>query len=255
MKKCIYLILAGMMFSLGVLAQTNPKLAVKVYKRDTLFNCIAADSLGNVYTASSQKGIFKFDGSQWKDWAGGNGSVGLRKCFMKHMAGGKEGVWLTHSGFSLSVTGGGPPTFYANATGGVEYIPASHPGQRTKYQGRAILTRRLMQGPSTKSGLAIAIDKNGTVWSATNYADSQRYYYYDGISVTPDRYYYSPGGLTFKTSNGNGFDTVVAGMPWPAGINVSIGTDNKTDSWSIGKRRTARAVGEFGQYAGFGRNF
>lgn len=243
MKKCIYFILAGMALTLGAHSQTNPKLAVKVYKRDTLFNCIAADSLGNVYAASSQKGIFKFDGSQWKDWTGGNGSVGLRKCFMKHMAGAKEGVWLTHSGFTLSVTGAGPSTFYANATGGVEYIPAAHPAQRVKYQGRAILTRRLTQGPSTKSGLAIAIDKNGTVWSAANYADSQRYFYFDGITTTPDRYYYSPGGLTFKTATGAGFDTVVNGMPWPAGINVSIGTDGKTDTWSIGKRRVARAVG------------
>lgn len=243
MKRCIYFILVGMAVSFSAWSQTNPKLAVKVYKRDTLFNCIAADSLGNVYAASSQKGIFKFDGSQWKDWTGGNGSVGLRKCFMKHMAGAKEGVWLTHSGFTLSVTGAGPATFYANATGGVEYIPATHPAQRVKYQGRAILTRRLTQGPSTKSGLAIAIDKNGTVWSAANYADSQRYYYYDGITVTPDRYYYSPGGLTFKTASGAGFDTVVNGMPWPGGINISIGTDGKTDTWSIGKRRVARAVG------------
>jgi pimeloyl-ACP methyl ester carboxylesterase len=230
--------------SLYSIAQSNPKLAIKVYKRDTLFNCIAADSLGNVYTASSQKGVFKFDGTVWKDWTGGSGAAGVRKSFMKHMAGGREGVWLTHSGYVLTVTGGGsPPISYNNANGGVEYIPAAHPAQRVKYQGRPIIARSLVKGPATKSGLAIAIDKNGTVWSGTNYADSQRYYFYDGFTVYPDRYYYSPGGLTYKTAGGAGFDTVVAGMPWPAGINISIGTDYQTENWSIGKRRTVRAVG------------
>jgi hypothetical protein len=243
MKQCNLLIVL-VLLSLNLAAQTNPNIAIKVFKRDTLFNCIAADSLGNVYVASSQKGIFKYDGSVWKDWTAGSGAPGVRKSFMKHMAGGREGVWLTHSGYVLTVTGGGsPPISYNNANGGVEYLPATHPAQRVKYQGRPIIARSLVKGPATKSGLAIAIDKNGTVWSGTSYADSQRYYYFDGFTVFPDRYFYSPGGLTYKTTSGVGFDTVVAGMPWPEGINVSIGTNNQTESWSIGKRRIVRAVG------------
>jgi Secretion system C-terminal sorting domain/Palmitoyl protein thioesterase len=244
MKRFSLIIMLFLLTAQHSIAQTNPNIAVKIYKRDTLFNCIAADSLGNVYTASSQRGIFKFDGTVWKDWTAGSGAPGVRKSFMKHMAGGREGVWLTHSGYVLTVTGGGsPPISYNNANGGVEYLPATHPAQRVKYQGRSILARRLVQGPATKSGLAIAIDKNGTVWSGTSYADSQRYYFFDGFTVFPDRYFYSPGGLTYKTAGGAGFDTVVAGMPWPAGINVSIGTDNQTENWSIGKRRIVRAVG------------
>lgn len=239
MKKFLLILLCIPFFSPG---QTpNKQLQVTVYKKDTSFSCIVADTFHNqIFVGTNGKGIWRYDNTSWRDWNWGLSRPGLLKCYIRQLYASPAGLWVANSGFllSLGIPGGNDIDFF----GGAEFIDKDRPNLRRHYSGRPILGQSINTGPPTRNTYGIFVSSNNRVWTANLYHDSVAY---PSNLNGNSRYYYAPGAVGMKAITEDNFSMNTGGLPDP-NITIGIGTSYKDENFSIGKRRSCRAITQAG---------
>jgi pimeloyl-ACP methyl ester carboxylesterase len=248
MKKCIYLILVGMVVSLMAEGQAlKPRLINTVFKRDTSFSCITVDTAnGTVYAGTQGQGLWRYKNGQWSDFNGVFGKPAFIKSRMRQVLAVGTRVWVANSGYVLYL-GSGEAGNNNNFYGGVHSIASSNAASRKYYKGRAVLGQIPSGGPPTRNILGVWVDSTGTAWSAGSYHDSLTYPAF--LNFNP-RYHYAPGAIGRNPNPGpvnspDNYFFINAGTPDPD-ITIGVGNNYKDESWSIGKRRTIRCIAQVG---------
>ena len=224
----------------------RPKVYVQVYDQGFSWGAICVDSNSHVFSYNSTRGLWRFNGQAWEDWTFGFSRSAYQRATIRQLVATKTHIWAAGSGYFLQVS----PSYNSNFYGAVHRInPANSIGRRY-YAGRPILGQLVRQGPPTRNNLGICVDSTGRAWVASGYYDSTRYYN-DYLAYGYDRYHYAPGAIGRQTHT-SGFDGtdnftfIENGMPEPD-IVRGVGINYRTDSWSVGKRRTLRCIVQAGQ--------
>lgn len=247
MKRWIYLVLTGMLFSLCVNGQgIKPRLISTVFKRDTSFSCIAVDTAGTVYAGTQGQGLWRYKSGQWSDFNGVFGKPAFVRSRMRQVIAVGTRVWVANSGYVLYL-GSGEAGNNNNFYGGVHSIASSNAASRKYYRGRPVLGQMPNPGPPTRNILGVWVDSTGTAWSAGSYHDSLTYPAFLNYNA---RYHYAPGAIGRNPNPGpvnsnDNYSFINAGMPDPD-ITIGVGINYKDESWSIGKRRTIRCITQVG---------
>jgi pimeloyl-ACP methyl ester carboxylesterase len=218
-------------------AAQNTKISVQTFKKDTSFTCIASDDNGYVYAGTQTRGLFRYDGTVFKNYTYGlNGLLSWRRTWIRQMTVVNNKLWVAHSGFIFDNLG--DVDYYRY--GGVEAINILNgPGDRLNRRGQRIINIDLtVPGPNTRNTMAVYADTNNRIWSASDYADSVAYpadYNYNA------RYWYKTGGVGIMAPGQNNFTRNETAFPSPHSLTPGVGTPG-TESNSIGKRKGSQAI-------------
>lgn len=214
---------------------------VQKFMTDTAFTCIAVSANGDVYAGTNGKGMVRYDKQNWKVWNGMFSPItrGYIRQISTSITG--DSVWIASSGYVLNL-GSGEAGNNMNFLGGVHLMGKRNNLAKIYYKGRPVLGQAPNPGPPTRNVLGVAVDKNGVPWCAASYHDSTTYPAFLNYNA---RYHFAPGAV--GRYNGDNFSFITGpALPDPTGILIGVGNNYKDESYSIGKRRTCRAIAQAG---------
>ncbi len=257
MRKIILLIIAIAFTQQAVMAQ-NPFINVIVYKRDTSFQCIAVDTTtNNVYAGTIGKGLVKYDQKVWRNWNGENVpgiGIAFKKGNLNQIGIYGGTLWVASSGFLSNFSGNPNDGYNYHTLGSIYRLNAKIEIKRNKYLGQPMFDQCAVtcrQGPPTRNLLGSYIASDGTPWCVAEYQDSMVYATeideYGNPSLVPI-YRYVPGAV--GRFNGTNYDFITGvDLPkttYPFLLIGGAGNRGKTESYSIGKRRSCRSITQVG---------
>lgn len=212
---------------------------VQKFMTDTAFTCIAVSANGDVYAGTNGKGMVRYDKQTWKLWNGLFSPV--TRGNIRQITTSGDSVWIASSGYVFYL--GFPEAGNnMNLLGGIHLMGKKNNLAKIYYKGRPVLGQMNNPGPPTRNVLGVAVAGNGVTWCAASYHDSTTY---NVISPGSPRYHFAPGAV--GKYNGNSFDFITGpALPDPTGILIGVGNNYKDESYSIGKRRTCRAIAQAG---------
>jgi hypothetical protein len=175
MRACFLLLCAAPLLSAA---------QIHVYNQGQAFTCISIDSNYNVWAGTSKMGLYLLDkrsnpaASQFTIVSSGSlSTANIQTIAADPFA----NVWVGHSGAGFSTAAGG----------GIERIDINNPATVRHYspdRNAECISYFQRDGIATLNSASIAIDKNGTVWSAHRYHDL----------TSESTYILTPGSLSFK---------------------------------------------------------
>jgi pimeloyl-ACP methyl ester carboxylesterase len=236
---CILLLLGGL--SAQQLSAQSTNLSVLKFLTDTAFTCIAVSESGDVYAGTNGKGMVRYDKEKWQLWNGYFSSIARGN--LRQIAISNDSVWIASSGYVLYL-GSGEAGNNINFLGGMHLMGKKNNFAKLYYKGRPVLGQMPNQGPPTRNVLGVAIDAEGKPWCAASYHDSMTYPAFLNYNA---RYHFAPGAVGKFNYGINNYDFITGSdLPDPSGILIGVGNNYKDESYSIGKRRTCRAIAKVG---------
>lgn len=179
MKKCLlFLWLAPLCL--------HAQMQLTSYNSGTSFTCIAVDSNYNIWAGRSD-GVYQLNktaNATAFTALGGTSNFNVQALAADHAG----FIWAGHNGRGGSTA----------SLGGIEQIPINNPAGLTHFspdRNAQCFTFLARNGIGTLNCAGLAVDSNGTVWSAHKYHD---------LTSGPD-FILTPGTLSFKTEGAAGF--------------------------------------------------
>ncbi len=216
-------LLTSTLLILTVFIQSQAQ-TVKKIGTGTSFTCLSYDAEGNLWAGTRSEGLWKAssDTATGIIEAGGLSLFSSDANFNKYQiqsiatptVNGRTSVWVGSRGMGGgTASGGGVHHFLTTSSTEAQYYVA----ERDKVVARGMLMpAKKNDGTPTRDCKSIAVDKNGTVWSAHGYHDLLTTGYidyifnpftnqYDNYSVRGG-YFVTPGGLGMKKADKPVFD-------------------------------------------------
>lgn len=204
---------------------------VKNIASGTYFTCISFDEEGSIWAGTNKQGLWKADSLSgegmpvFRLFYGGNFNNYKLQTIATPTVNGRTSVWVGTNGISSgTAVGGGVYHFLTTSPGEPKYYIAE---RNRKVATGMLLPYKDNDGIPSRDSKAIAVDKNGTVWSAHGYhhltVSGSYYYEIDPFTYqykayySPGGYFVTPGGLGMKPHDAGIFKNVTMNtMPYPA---------------------------------------